>query len=544
MSGIILQTWSWQIKPSFDSTIDGLFPLGDKSPTLTWNTTALPVLTNQRQGNSISFNARALLNGDGAALATISLVAVSGAGITGWTAAGTGNNCTNSGATIASGAFFLRAQYLGLTVDMPVQLLWSVVSANQGPLKAAPGFYLTLDPNQSVTQNLARMDALFANGANPGVVGVQYFMYWARLEGPSAPASLTAPGDYTGNWDSSGESGATAIRRLLAKCKQYGKMFMLNVQTAAYNAPTTTFANWLAPAYTSSSTYGPTAGNASQTSGATIGSLWFSSNTGNVGGYTETVQWWLPNVTLRINALAAGYGLLFDSDPNFYMYAGVGESAIPAPTYNINAALTFYNAHFQALNAAFPTSRRRWNGNYDGGTDAQTAQIIQMAGANRVSVGGPDTANETGLRARLFSINQVFRGNASGSATAGIVSGTTFQNEVGRIDFIGESQGASVGNGSNFSPAKFGTGIPADIVADLNLQGGGHMIFLDQNYTGPNIVRTQSSSNTAAPPSGGGPAHPNLLDFINASASNTPINGAVPAPIKNLGVPLLWQQAA
>ncbi|MDB6104064.1 MAG: hypothetical protein JWO52_4063 [Gammaproteobacteria bacterium] len=179
-----LQQHSWQWLQNFDLSFDGTFPQGNKTPTLLWNTTLLPVLTGNHAGSVISANVRAALVGDGASLATISLVFVSGTDISGWTAPGAGNTLTNPGTSAGSGVFILRASYLGLTVDATVS--WSIIAVVGGGTKYHPGNYFWFDnqfwPGNQQPNYAAHIGSLIAD---PNVRGIEIIFTWGVMSDPT-----------------------------------------------------------------------------------------------------------------------------------------------------------------------------------------------------------------------------------------------------------------------------------------------------------------------------------------------------------------------
>lgn len=181
-----LQQHSWFWAQNFDQSFAGDFQSGNKTPNLAWNVASLPSLTNQPQNTSILVAVRAALTGDPAAVAatTISLIYVSGSAITDWTAPGLGNNLSNAGANVSSGAFLLRASYLGLTIDSS-PLAWSIIAhiVTGSKKKWSPGHFLGANTILSSGSTASNAYPETDNTNNLDLVlGYRAFLTWGALQ--------------------------------------------------------------------------------------------------------------------------------------------------------------------------------------------------------------------------------------------------------------------------------------------------------------------------------------------------------------------------
>lgn len=388
----------------------------------------------------------------------------------------------------------------------------------------------TMDPNSSVVSWISRLSQLKAQVPNLRIV--QFYINQAVLENPNF---VGGDAQYDGSWDASGNSGGALITKLLNACAPLNLMAGFNVQSAAYNAKTTSFPSWLIAAYMSSSTYGPTSGSPSGASGARQGAAWFSSDTSNSGGYTDSWLWWNPPVQARVLSQSNWYAGRFNGNRNLYWWCNFGESAIPGVTgYTDTLAVPFYcNSLFPAMDATWTFTMRRVQLNYLNSDDAM-AQVTAACNQYRIISWGPDCGLETGPHARVFQANYVFRGLKGG------INGTSsYPNFVGVAGFGLEAQYASLSDTvGGYGPTKFADGsIPHMLTTMCGLQGAFIFCMYDQANSGWNSVRTTSNAPTANPPSGGGPQHPNAIDQFNAVLNQVPVGGAPVVQIANTSRP-------
>lgn len=113
---LVSQSFKWLTNA--DGTLDGAFPNGDKTPTenLSWDNTVFSAglisagVGDIDQGNAFSHNVRQYLSGTEAALATLSVVSVSGT-TSGWSISsnGAGDNLQYNGTNEGSGTLQVRA---------------------------------------------------------------------------------------------------------------------------------------------------------------------------------------------------------------------------------------------------------------------------------------------------------------------------------------------------------------------------------------------------------------------------------------------------
>lgn len=388
----------------------------------------------------------------------------------------------------------------------------------------------TLDPNASVASWISRMGQL--KSQVPLLRLVQVYINQAVLENPSL---VGGDAQYDGSWDGSGNSGGALITKLLAAATANNLMLGINIQTAAYNAPSTSFPSWLIAGYMGGSAYGPTSGSPGGASGAFQGGAWFSSNTSNSGGYTDSWLWWTTAIQPRVMSMNNWYAGRFNTHPNLYFWCNLGESAIPGVTnYNSALAVPFYTGtYFPGMDSTWTQTMRRAQLNYET-SDDNMAAIIAAANTHRIITWGPDCALETGSHSRVFQANYVYRGLKGG------IGGThSYPDFVGIAGFGLEAQYASLSDTvGGYGPTKFANGdIPTMLTTMASLQAAFIFMMYDQANSGWNSVRTTSNAPTASPPTGGGPLHPNAIDQYNAVLTQTVVNGAPVTAIVNTSRP-------
>lgn len=548
---IVLQPLNAKLLKNFDNTFDGLFPNGDKTPGLSWNASALPSLTGRSQGVTASFNARAILQGDSNAVATalITVVFVTGSDSSAWSNPGAGNTCTNVGSLVSSGSFLLRATYLGLTIDSP-PLSWSFIGSGTTPtgghIKFNPGAYIYLNRNTSVDSKKARM-AYFS--AFSFIRGFQDIIFWSQLENPNVQ------GDYSGNWDASGNSGFKYFDSMLALCKSLRPSdpmsMMWNISPYGFQGSNLSATKWptsFVPLYLQGSTYGPNQGNpAAVESSGKWGGIWINTTTQTTlnGGRTAYYYtWWEQNVMTALLALMNAYAQRYDNAvvslraPNsdrLEMMSWLSESVTALYTgYSDAKALTQYGRYFPQGRAMWPTTQLRyWGANLQSAPNALIA--MRLAIASQWAIGGPDCTNETPIKP-----GDLFRGYHTDKYYRGIdavtgVADPTLTNYVGKGAWVSEfepdEQGPRAGGPG---PATLGNNNWTDYIAHANMQGAQYTTWFDNNWTGNNDKRFTQFLDTQ-------PAHPTALDWLNSLANGGTVNGAT-ANIRmaNNKYPTLW----
>lgn len=374
---------NFALKQNFDGSFDGAFPNGDKTPTLLWNVSAFPDLTRKPLNSPVSFNARALLLGDGNGLAVISMIAVSGDGITGWTAAGAGNNCTLPGTVTDAGSFFLRATYLGVNVDGPA-MPWSVLGT--GTTKFHPAFYMgSNNINGGHDSNANEFNVCAAAGAK--VLGWFGIYTWSQFE--------TADGVY---------DFSMLVNHFNAlQAKKPGARFGIMIWCETFSGVTVSFG---IPQYIlTNSMYGPGA------DGIHFGYWPLNFGNGNAGG---TAAIWRPAVNERYTRLFerlakasflttagpyAGQTFTFDTHPLIEAIHDQ-ESSLSLATGSDYNEITFANqcvARYIRSAAAFPHTTFAPQINYLNGSPPAVGTLVTGAFNARCGMSWPDT-NGVALR--------------------------------------------------------------------------------------------------------------------------------------------------
>jgi hypothetical protein len=522
-----------------DGSWDSRYPLGDKpqvSPaTLGINQAAFNAasitLTNRAQNSPVLVNYRTFLTGTSASTATLTVNAISGT-LAGWSIDNTGNNLANPGNLLGNASLQVVAQdSFGNISSFPVQA-WSIVgAATRQKIKSNFGLYIYLDRNTNTTQKLSRMSYF---STKPAVIGFQDICFWSKFENP------TVPGDYSGNWDASGDSGFKYVDKMLAACAAMSppRHWMMHLTTYGFAGSnlSTSFPSSYLPSYLSSSTYGP---NTASTNGI-FGGAWINCYNSGIT-VAMHVRWWTTPVMNRLIALLQAYGARYDAHPLFEMCSVVNESTVATQSgYSDAQSIPQYQAMFPAGRASFPTTQLRFWLNYIGNQYVKT--LIDLAVANFWAIGGPDCVNETGVNPRPFATNKAYRGINPNTG----LQDSSYTNYVGKGVWVSEFEPDEEGPRSakaGTNPPDY-TGNPAlgdgnwtNYVAQAVAQGAQYITCFDNGYTGNNTKRFQGYWPTQ-------PSHPDALDFWNsvflAGGGNS--NGAQANITLPMTPPSLWPQ--
>lgn len=384
--------------PSLDGSVDNRYPLGDKPQVVpaslginlsAFNAAAID-LTGRRQNTAVSINYRTFLTGSSASTAVISVFAISGS-LGNWAIDSAGNSLTNSATQLGSGSLQVRAaDGAGNVVTFPVQN-WSFVAASQTK-KWTPGHWMELDTGGG--NNINTFLPQIAAAANiPNLVGVCIIWRWKYAEG--------AQGDYSGNWDSSGNSGFKFIDALVQACAKAGLKFALFFLTGSYGKVVTD-AHATLPTYfdtlVASDGSAPSYVLAPGTPGTQ--SPWS-------GGLNMTVMAWDSVPIGRFNALHQAYATHYEGNSTFVMVGSIGESALGVPGgtrgYSPEKMVDQLISWMQVTDSYWPTTMRRCVANYSG-SDTNMARLLAACVQHKVIVGGPDVRRPITIQAnRLYN---------------------------------------------------------------------------------------------------------------------------------------------
>lgn len=520
-------------KVNVDKSWDTRYPNGDKPQvapsSLGINLTSFNAaninLVGLPANVAVSINYRTYLTGTSASTATISVNAITGS-INAWAMdSGTDTNLTNPATNPGSGTLQVVATDGITTVTFPVQA-WSVLAIVQShTIKFNPGAYIYLDRNTSWDQQIARTAAYVPHTS---VAGFQVITFWAQWENPNVP------GDYSGGWDTSGNSGFKGMDKMLAALSAYSRPMRLMWHLSTYgfagsNQPASFPSNFM-PTYLGGATYGP---NTPATNGI-VGGAWVNAyNSGvNVASYA---RYWTAPVMGRLIALIQAYGARYNSHPLFEMASFIGESTTPLTTgYTDDSAfaqLSGANNYFQASRTAWPNTQLRFWGNYLQ-DPSKCKEFIDAAVASFFTLGGPDCVNETGSNTRIFPFNLAYRGI---NPVTGVLD-NTYTNYVGKGCYVSEFEpDEEMPRSGAAGPATFGDNNWSDYINfSANLQLSSYTTWFDNTYGGNNDKRFGGYLTSQ-------PTHPNAIDYIDSLYNGGTVNGATAGTtVTNRTYPSLW----
>ena len=526
-----LASHSRHVQTNLDLTWDTRYPRGDKPlvqpATLGVDTSAFNAalidLTRIRQGVPTSINYRQYLTGTSASTATLTVNAITGT-LGNWQIDAAGNSLANSGVSGGSGSLqVVAADGAGNSASFPVQSWAILISSQQQRIKSNFGLYIYLDRNMSTASKQGRMDYF---GTKTAVKGFQDVAFWSKFENPNLVGGAA---QYDGSWDSSGNSGFAYVDAMLAKCAAMSppRHWMMHLSTYGFagSGKPTTFPSSFMPTYLGGSTYGA---NTAASNGL-FGGAWINCYASGLS-VAYFARFWNAAVMDRLIALMQAYGARYDGHPLFEMVSCINESTTPTQTgYTDAAAITQYLRYFPAGYAAFPTTQRRFWGNYLQDS-ANCKQLIDAAIASYWAIGGPDCVNETGTNPRAFPFNRAYRG----INPVTLAVDPTYTNYVGKGVWVAEFEPDEMMPRSGAAgPATFGSNNWTDYVAQALQQGTQYTTCFDNTYGGNNDKRMLTS------PSG---SHPDALDYFTSvfAANGGNVNGAQANITLPMFPPLLW----
>lgn len=409
----------------------------------------------------------------------------------------------------------------------------SVITGASGALKGGVSSIIVWKPGQrmmpsssssfnGVNDAITQMDYCVARDPGNKILGFEFVFTMGQLESQ-------AGGDYSGNWDSNGNQGITAVRTLIDHAKSYNpprdiSLFVNTSGNVFGNAVVTKWPDYFAPSYLASSTYGP------QTS-ITHGGVCYSST----GACQLIVRYWSMPVALRITALLQAY---VTACPELYKFDPILEMSVQNPVasqdYNgVDFAQNIAGPWTKSMRQAAPNLiillRPTWLTN----TSLYQQYFFPAVLPNKISIGDFDSTGQVGQYISAPWGSQTFRGVLN----TGPVDQWGHQQMVPQPGWIDHRQVAGDGNDFHcFSnpdefgkrpsyndpvpPAKVGSGLLADIDSCVVLQQASHKSWMANAYAGPNCNRTVFSTSAPAnptPPGGGVVSHPNLFDHIQAT---------------------------
>lgn len=428
-----LQPQNFEIAQNLDGSIDGAFPNGDKSPTLIWNNAALPSFAGKSVGSNQTFNAQALLTGTGASLATISLVAVSGAGVGGWAVQSDGDTVAITSPAAGIGQFALQATYLNAVVTS-APISWSFVAVTGSAVKfhalTKGSFYGHCD-NASYSGSIAALTTFLARTDIGNMAGVQCYFRVGEME--------PTKGSYTQLF--------ADVDKLIALCNAAGKKLAFGVWDRGFGTSHGSSADMSCPTYMLGGTVatGAPAGSNAYTCWAAQGA--------SFGGVDAIMNYGSQTALSDLIALYQALGDRYNSNPTVECFIWFGETAFsPSGTSPTGAA--FIAAMVQIANAIAPhwaNTLIRLETNFcPGVSNSNMTTLLGLADTlpNYIT-GGPDpviTPPGTGFNT---TANTYFTGNGGG---------TTGADRRGKNPWWSEVQTDGMGGANNLFPGGSGTG--------------------------------------------------------------------------------------
>jgi hypothetical protein len=408
-------------------------------------------------------------------------------------------------------------------------------------LKFHPGIhYWYIDQNQSLATQLARIQALKAQ--NPLMQGALLYWNWALM---SNPVKVGGTAQYDGSWATGDQTLVNNQRGFKLWNTFLNVAASLGIQLMFHNysyggssnagAQPASFPSSYAPTYLSGSAYGPN----TPTVNGIFGGVWINAYTANTVGRAKYYRYWVPAVMQELIAMAVAYGAQFDSHPNVEVTSWLDESTMDAQTSYSDAgweACAYGPGNFfQAIAAGWPTTIRRWWGNYLLSTPAMDRSLAAAYAADW-AIGGPDTANESGTSFRSITADFRYRGLTAALGNGGVRDNTVpdYRTIGGGQVRVVEPEDLNNPPSAAAGPRFLGDGNPVSIVFQANLMGCTHLAWYDNGYSGPPSNQTGST-------------HPNLLDFVNSAAQggNVAVNGRTAGiSLTNTTYPSSWPQTA
>jgi hypothetical protein len=255
--------------------------------------------------------------------------------------------------------------------SIDVEATSSTGGGGGGPhnIKFHPGYYLELDQNQSLTNNLATIAGL--KGAR-GVVGVELIMSWGQME--------FAKGVYTFGSGANAQ-GFAEVDQLLAACAASGLQLILGYEDRTFGRDV--------PAGVDEGTFLPPYFQTIED--GSPGFLQAPAGTTFQGEGLQAIADVLnPVVWAREIALGQAYLSRYDSNPNFEMFF-TPETANAAwtATSSYDGYVANYAQWMPAMRAAGPHTGVRISSNFMN-TPAEWTTMFTNAAQNNIIMGGPD----------------------------------------------------------------------------------------------------------------------------------------------------------
>jgi hypothetical protein len=421
------------------------------------------------------------------------------------------------------------------------------VAPPTGSFKFNPGpVWWQIDYNQNYSTQFSNF-ATFKNKV-PLTNGFEVEIPWASLENPADPSVIpdTDPRRWDGSWATgdqtvvSNQRGFKLIDSLLAEAKRLGCRLCLHMRGVGGHSngnDVHSFPTGWAPSYLQGSAYGP---DTHATNGI-WGGLWLNSYPAAAGviNFQYYTRWWDTRVTARFKAIGAAYGARYDSAHAnaawFEMFGFAADEMVVGTQTGYSdssaiAALTGPDGLYASLRASWPHTMIRVWYNYFQALSAMDA-MLASAFANKLTVGGPDTANETANTSadpnensrgifRSLTADWRARGLTAALGNGGVRDPSVPDYVSLGLHFVSEVEGedltfdvitnARIGGDNR----NIGDGVLKHIVQHSNLQKSTHIFWYPNALAGPNKNRINVAS-------------PNLYDFLNSLSQGgfTAVNG-------------------
>jgi hypothetical protein len=399
--------------------------------------------------------------------------------------------------------------------------------------------YWQIDYNISLSSQFARMAALKA--ACPATRGFEVSWNWALLENP---ALVGGTAQYDGSWNFANDQtninnlrGFALWDKFLAEAARLGCQLMVSIRlVGGHSNPgaqsATNFPTSFVPSYWRNSTYGP---NTASTNGV-WGAAWINCFTTNNGSqFSWYFRWWDSAVAPLIKAFANAYGPRYNANPNLETVSWSSDELIADVATGISdagalATTTGANGIMQVWRAAFPNTQVRMFISYVANTPATMDTWLADAVSRDISIGGPDTCNDSPYTStdpvlnsdtHYRSVTAVWRWKGlTASKGNGGTQDPTAPVYAGQGHYICEVEGEDLAydafDGSVYSgDGRFlGDGVLQHIVAEANLLGATHMVWYDNTAVTGRPAHPPLSSRVAT-----NGAHPNLCDYVQSVAT-------------------------
>ena len=416
----------------------------------------------------------------------------------------------------------------------------------------------------SLTQCFQWMDNCIALDVNNVIGGFMFPFFWADLEGPTA-------GDYTGNWDSSGNAGDQIVAALIQHAKSYNPPRSIGIAVngngngqAVHIGNTFVFPSYFAPAYLNNTAYGG--------GGGTVG-VEYSSPNPTTPGATVTavpiVATWHASVAARAVALMDHYYQKFGPD------TPTGGIAWwdPFQEMSYSVTTTYSNEEFlttcqnvlipgpnSGMRAAAPRWMQYWRVTFLKGNTANQSYgpLYDLMQKSYITPADEDTCNKTaGTNPRESWGSQFARGITTFNGGTQNPNAKDYRPLLGYMGNCEDAElcftangGTRIGQGSGYlhdTVHPTSTTTDHGIMQGVNLMNmAGMMWYADAPTIGYNINRGPNTSiNPSLPPPTNPPGGPNAgstakLPGLISCITNDPAYASlnmIPMPIPNAPKP-------